>query len=134
MPANHNKSLTSRQSPKTPKTTPNVSPNSYNDNKSQVNPKPEKVVHNNRFFVEDTPIELSQCHSPLSSLSIDSDDGFDDQKLLEAAISTGMNKEIKTNTFKSLKTVDENNDSLKPNKFDREDDEITYTICHQSMC
>jgi hypothetical protein len=123
--SNSNKSVV-RQSPKTPKTTPNVSPNSYNERNIETN-KSENNDRNKQFFVEDTPIELSQCHSSLSSLSIDdSDDGIEDEKLLEAAINTGMNQIKKFDS----KLIKESDNQLKLK--DKEDDQLTYTVCQLS--
>lgn len=49
------------------------------------NCEPSPVDQEQHFFVEDTPVHFSQCHSPLSSL-FDSGDEIEDHKLVEAAM------------------------------------------------
>ena len=49
------------------------------------------------YFVENTPVYFSQCHSPLSSL-IDSGDEIEDAQLIEAAVQFDAARNHKTNT------------------------------------
>ena len=125
---NNNKSVKTKRSPITPKTTPNLSPNNDNNKSQKTELNAEQT---RRFFVEDTPIELSKCHSSLSSLSIESDDHFDDQKLLNEVITRGMNQK-KNSKVPKLKRVEKRNEKPMNTNLDEFDDTITYTICHKS--
>ncbi|CAG2109249.1 unnamed protein product, partial [Medioppia subpectinata] len=128
-----------KRSPKTPKSTPNASPNSENlnamthkkDDKSDIN-----ADQSRRYFVEDTPVQLSHCQSSLSSLSIDSDDHMEDQKLLNEAITRGMNqKKTSTKTTKSKshhKKATDNVMTSSNRSVESVDDAITYTVYYKS--
>lgn len=98
-----------------------------------------------QFFVEDTPVHFSECHSSLSSLSFDSADEIDDNQLLEAAINFGMNSKIypskespsgTASTHKSKHTVAmDSGQSIASNNCmvdSTDDDEKTYTVCTKS--
>lgn len=129
MTANRNtltKKRSPKVSPKTPKTTPNASPNIINDTNDNKGVNGDQTRH---FFVENTPIEMSYCHSSLSSLSIESDDHFEEQMLLSEVISRGMNQKSKT---PKTKTVQKSIEKPKTTDLDEVDDTTTYTICRKS--
>ncbi|XP_054155046.1 adenomatous polyposis coli protein-like [Oppia nitens] len=149
-----------KRSPKTPKTTPIVrSPNNEQhllliNNNNNYSGKDHVIEVNgdqSRQYCEDTPVELTRCHSPLSALSLESggnigedddddddddrrnDYGYDDDhELLYEVINRGM---IQTNGQTPVKqfghkrsdsvTNDEAIDSCDENT-------VTYTICRKN--
>ena len=127
------KSAKNNSSPKTPKTTPNPSPSAVtNDNESKdINPDQTR-----RFFVEDTPNDLSHCHSSLSSLSIKSDEHLEDQKLLNEMITRGMSQTKNSKIPKAMPRTSKMKNNIKMKlitNLDDVDDQNTYTICHKSI-
>lgn len=116
----------------------------------RISQQKESVIGDQKkqFFVEDTPVQFSECHSSLSSLSFDSADEIDDNQLLEAAINFGMNSKIyppgetaaavavAASNPKSKQTVSMETVAARETPDDAaaaSDDEKTYTICTKSM-